>query len=139
MLRKLLTIAALGCAMLLMVGSIYSSHNVMASQDDGFADKGRVLFNKHCAVCHGQDARGNGPAASQLKKQPADLTVIQKRGEKFPTYKIMTMIEGEKVVPAHGTREMPIWGTVFRRTQDELRAEAYIYSLAKYLESIQRF
>jgi hypothetical protein len=31
---------------------------------------------------------------------------------------------------------MPVWGTVFRRTSG-LQKENYVYSLAKYIESIQ--
>lgn len=110
-----------------------------AGQDQGFIEKGRRLFFKHCAPCHGAEATGHGPVAPQLKKQPADLTVVQKRGEKFPIYKVMTFIDGERVVPAHGTREMPIWGRVFRRREGEALARSDIYALAKYIESIQKF
>ena len=49
----------------------------------------------------------------------------------------MTVIEGEKVIPAHGTREMPIWGTIFRRTRGEALMRSDIYALARYIEAIQ--
>ena len=139
MIQKVKTIAALGFSAGLIFCSIAASQNVVAGQDEGFVKKGRQLFTQYCAVCHGPDAKGNGPAAAELKKQPADLTVIQKRGEEFPIYRVMTFIEGEKVVPAHGTREMPIWGTVLRRTKDEMREQGDIYALAKYIESFQRY
>ncbi|MGH7823143.1 MAG: c-type cytochrome [Candidatus Binatia bacterium] len=35
---------------------------------------GRVLYLKHCAECHGQEGRGDGPTAAVLTKRPADLT-----------------------------------------------------------------
>ena len=35
---------------------------------------GATLFPQHCAVCHGPEGRGNGPAAASLPVPPADLT-----------------------------------------------------------------
>ena len=35
--------------------------------------RGRQLFAKNCAVCHGADGRGNGPAAAALPQRPDDL------------------------------------------------------------------
>ncbi|HEY1335517.1 MAG TPA: cytochrome c [Myxococcaceae bacterium] len=35
---------------------------------------GQALFLTHCAVCHGPNGRGDGPAASGLVQRPADLT-----------------------------------------------------------------
>lgn len=138
MIRTVMTIMALGFSAALILSGIPSSQPVLAGQDEGFVEKGRQLFRQNCAACHGVDAKGNGPAAKELRKQPADLTVIQKPGAEFPIYEVLTFIEGEKVVPAHGTREMPIWGTVFRRTKDGLRGQGDIYALAKYVESIQQ-
>lgn len=36
-------------------------------------DRGRALFGSHCAVCHGTEGRGDGPAAGGLLQRPADL------------------------------------------------------------------
>src|SRR4029077_8719707 len=35
---------------------------------------GKEMFNAYCAVCHGKDGKARAPAASALKKAPADLT-----------------------------------------------------------------
>ncbi|MCS6817243.1 MAG: cytochrome c [Blastocatellia bacterium] len=109
----------------------------VASQERSFVEKGRRLYIRHCAACHGMDGKGNGPAADSLKVPPPDLTQLQKAGEAFPIYRVMAVIEGEKVVPAHGTREMPIWGTIFRRTRGEALMRSDIYALARYIEAIQ--
>jgi mono/diheme cytochrome c family protein len=110
---------------------------IAPSQERGFIEKGRRLYVRHCAACHGIDGKGNGPAAASLKTAPTDLTQLQKEGEKFPIYHVMTVIEGEKVVPAHGTREMPIWGTIFRQARGDALMRSDIYALARYIEAIQ--
>jgi putative copper resistance protein D len=35
--------------------------------------RGRALFGEHCALCHGPEGRGDGPAAASLAVKPADL------------------------------------------------------------------
>ncbi len=34
---------------------------------------GEALYRAHCAVCHGSEGRGDGPAAAALRPRPADL------------------------------------------------------------------
>jgi copper transport protein len=34
---------------------------------------GKAVFEQHCAVCHGTDGHGDGPAAARLNPPPADL------------------------------------------------------------------
>jgi mono/diheme cytochrome c family protein len=99
--------------------------------------KGEKLFTRYCATCHGTDATGQGPVAAAMKSGPPDLTAIQVPGGKFPTDRIATVIDGEKAVTAHGTRQMPVWGTILRKTEGDLQKQADIYSLVKYIESIQ--
>src|SRR5689334_9399834 len=76
---------------------------------------GQDLFREYCAVCHGSDAKGTGPAAAALKIKPADLTQInQKSGGKYPEVRIQRVITGDDEVQAHGSRDMPVWGQIFR-------------------------
>ncbi len=101
---------------------------------------GGELFRSYCASCHGTDGTGNGLAAGSLKAAPADLTRISKEG-KFPREKVIAYIDGETSVPAHGSREMPVWGRVLREQRGgpfaSAAARAEIYALTDYLESIQ--
>jgi cytochrome c oxidase cbb3-type subunit 2 len=38
-------------------------------------ERGKQLFTKHCAGCHGDDGRGNGIGAAHLMPRPRDFTV----------------------------------------------------------------
>lgn len=102
---------------------------------------GKEMFTSYCAVCHGKDGKGDGPAASALKTQPADLTMLSKNaGGKFPAMKISSAIRGDSNVSAHGTKDMPIWGTIFREMSQGRDAEVQqrISNLTKYVESLQQ-
>jgi mono/diheme cytochrome c family protein len=84
-----------------------------AAQAEEF-DIGKREFQSSCASCHGTDAKGKGPVSEQLRVPPADLTVLAKGNNGvFPTNTVYETIDGLKTVPAHGTREMPIWGERF--------------------------
>ena len=41
---------------------------------DAEAPLGTRLYARHCAVCHGPDGRGNGPAAPSMFPRPRDFT-----------------------------------------------------------------
>jgi mono/diheme cytochrome c family protein len=104
------------------------------------AQKGDDLFREFCAVCHGADAKGNGPAASALKTRPSDLTQISSHnGNKFPTLHVHRIISGEDVVIAHGNRDMPTWGDMFKSVSaDSTFADLRVRALVDYLQKIQK-
>ena len=84
-----------------------------AAQAEDF-DIGKSEFQSSCASCHGTDAKGKGPISDQLKIPPSDLTMLAKNNNGvFPTNAVYETIYGLKTIPAHGTREMPIWGERF--------------------------
>jgi mono/diheme cytochrome c family protein len=101
--------------------------------------QGRELFRQYCVRCHGVRGTGDGPDAPTLKQKPADLTLISKthNGE-FPRFVVMKFITGDTAVAAHGTREMPIWGEVFRKKEGPAGEWAKVLALTDYIESIQR-
>ena len=79
---------------------------------------GEELYLTYCASCHGRDGRGNGPVAEVLEREPTDLTRLAARG-KFAEGNLIEVIDGRRVVPAHGTRQMPVWGAIFESELEE--------------------
>jgi mono/diheme cytochrome c family protein len=104
------------------------------------AASGAEMFKSYCAVCHGADARGNGPAVAALKKAPSDLTLLTKNsGGKFPELRVYNVIQGEVGVIAHGSKDMPVWGEVFRdMRRGDADTKLRLRNLTKYIETIQR-
>ena len=99
---------------------------------------GKTMFHEYCAVCHGEDGKGNGPAADALKKAPADLTqVARKNGGTFPELKVQRTITGADDVAAHGNRAMPVWGPIFRSFGAEGGEMLRVNALMKYVEGLQ--
>jgi len=111
---------------------------VVKAQPSQDLDRGKKLYETNCASCHGKDARGGGPVAPALKSKPTDLTQIAKHNEgKFDEIHVVAFVDGEKTVSAHGTREMPVWGTRFRRTKGSIESSLDVYALMRYIESLQ--
>ena len=100
---------------------------------------GKAMFTEYCAACHGTDGKGNGPAATALKKAPADLTLLSAHnGGKFPDVRVSRYIQGDDAVLAHGSRDMPVWGDVFKSmNRDPLTAVQRVSNLTDYVKSIQ--
>jgi mono/diheme cytochrome c family protein len=101
---------------------------------------GKEMFRTYCAACHGADAKGDGPASAALKHQSPDLTGLAKRNSgKFPELRVYGAIHGDIRVTAHGTKDMPTWGTVFREMDgaDAAAVQLRIRNLTKYIESLQ--
>lgn len=101
------------------------------------ASDAMAMFDSYCAVCHGKGGKGNGPAASALAKVPADLTRISARnGGKFPDVRVRRYIEGLDEVAAHGSRDMPMWGSLFNSLSRDT-AQLRIAALADYIKGMQ--
>jgi mono/diheme cytochrome c family protein len=101
--------------------------------------KGPDLFRAYCAPCHGLSGKGDGPAAQALKEKIPDLTLLAKNhGGQFPAAGVLEVIAGDKVMASHGSREMPIWGPIFHRVEEDTDfGNVRLHNLVKYLESIQ--
>jgi mono/diheme cytochrome c family protein len=103
---------------------------------------GRLSYRTHCAGCHGDEGRGDGPLRSAHKVQPSDLTRLSLAHQgRFPRQETYYVIEGRREVLGHGPASMPVWGATFQeRGSDrpqEPEVKEKILDLLAYLESIQ--
>jgi mono/diheme cytochrome c family protein len=101
---------------------------------------GSVLFTTYCATCHGERAKGDGPLAANLRKPPADLTLLARRnGGIFSAEMVARIIDGRKPLSGHGGGDMPVWGDAFGRTADGADTTPdKIAALVDYLRSVQQ-
>jgi mono/diheme cytochrome c family protein len=63
--RKAIVLTTAG--LFLMIGLLAKVDAVLASA------QGQQIFNEHCAMCHGKDGKGNGPASSAYHPPPKDF------------------------------------------------------------------
>mgnify|MGYP001828122462 CR=1 FL=1 len=108
---------------------------------------GRALYSEHCAACHGDTGRGDGPLAADLDTPPPDLTGIAVRNSgTFPAAQVMSEIDGYTRV-REGRITMPEFGIdlqsgdlVLYDTGDgrQTPTPARLVALAEYLRTIQR-
>jgi mono/diheme cytochrome c family protein len=104
--------------------------------------EGKDNYMAYCAVCHGKDAKGGGPAAAAMKLPVPDLTTLAGRnGGKFNYFAVEDIIRGTGKDPtkAHGTEDMPVWGPVFTAAiSDTASRTLRIKNLVTYIQSIQQ-
>lgn len=90
----------------------------------GNPQNGKILFEKHCANCHGEKGDGDGPDTQFLMVQPANFHSLESRSK--TDEELMTVITyGAVFSPMHG------WSTRLTETErwDVLR---YIRLLAPF-------
>ena len=75
--------------------------------------RGAEVFATHCAVCHGSEARGDGPMARVLLVTPPDLRgLARQNGGTFPATWVAYRIDGRSPIVSHGG-DMPLFGRLF--------------------------
>lgn len=100
---------------------------------------GSELYRYYCSNCHGLDAKGR-PATTATKEAAPDLTVLAAHnGGRFPRDSVRALIaKGPQKGIAHGTSDMPVWGTIFKAfDKNDTLVEVRIENLLTYLESLQ--
>lgn len=99
----------------------------------------KEMYTEYCAVCHGVDAKGNGPAASEFKYAPTDLTQLaRKNNGKYPDDKVYATLKFGTNAPAHGTLQMPIWVDLFHSVDgSDMSSQLRMHNLTEYIRGIQ--
>jgi mono/diheme cytochrome c family protein len=132
------------CAVLILLASLPTvgrTQDKKAAQLPGSNPvSGSQLYKRYCAVCHGNDLKGNGPISPEFKNPPSDLTTLAQRHEgKFPDEYVQDVLRNGVKKPAHGSTEMPIWGPLFASipgTDPEL-VSIRILNLTNHIKSVQ--
>ena len=79
-----------------------------------------------------------------LRTPPTDLTLLAMHNDGvFPREAVVAVITGERSLPAHGTREMPVWSIRFEPTSGatgvaSVVAQRRIDAIIVELEALQR-
>jgi mono/diheme cytochrome c family protein len=139
--RSMIAVLALVVSSALLAG---------VAEAQGRIDIGKREYDGNCASCHGVSGRGDGPMARHLVTPPSDLTQLRRRnGGVFPTQRIAEAIDGRALneIGPHGSREMPVWGDVYRargaqagaaEIDEEWYARGRLLALLDYLSRIQQ-
>ncbi len=101
--------------------------------------QGSAIFHDHCAVCHGERGRGDGPAAGALTPRPTNLASLTKRTGTFPAAHITAVLKGTDPILAHGGPTMMMWGAIFlaNANGDRAQADVRIGEVVAFIQSIQ--
>ncbi|SHL90368.1 Cytochrome c [Roseovarius litoreus] len=111
---------------------------------------GEFEYQNSCAACHGMSGKGDGPVTDFLSGAVVpDLTMLQENnGGVFPVAAVFATIDGSETASAHGTRDMPIWGSRLRArassdpdfspSDAEAFSQARILALIEYISSLQK-
>lgn len=95
------------------------------------------MYQAYCASCHGLDGKGT---ATALKTRPTDLTLVVKNHNGAYVY---DAILGDVAVPAHGNKDMPVWGDLFYslskgKPNDRVEIQQRASNITTYIESLAR-
>lgn len=132
----------------LLVAACFGFASIASAQQVGVFQvrdlSGQELFERFCASCHGDEARGDGPVAPSLSAPVPDLTrIAQRNGGAFPAAAVQQFIDGRMDVIAHGPRTMPVWGyELWWESGADRAAEVdtreLLERLVEYLSGLQR-
>jgi mono/diheme cytochrome c family protein len=90
---------------------------------DEARERGRLLFEQKCVLCHGPRADGNGVRSRGLSGKPADFNNPSWRARTTPRSVFEVLSEGKR-----GT-SMPAWPTL--STDQKWDVVAYVLSVAE--------
>lgn len=130
------------CALLGWIAAISSAQETQerkAAATTSSPPSGEELYKQHCAVCHGNNLKGNGPFPSPYRVPPDLTTLARRHVGKFPEAYVEKVLRNGVTLPAHGPAEMPVWGAKFAVTNrlDTAQVAARIKNLTNYIKSLQ--
>lgn len=104
----------------------FQSNPVPDTQEN--IDAGRQLFQANCAICHGPQALGNGPAAFTLQPRPFNL---QLHVPLHPTGEVFYWIRNG--VPGTG---MPAWKDAKNEDGSPKLTEQQTWQIIRYIDAL---
>ena len=60
-------------------------------------------YAKHCAMCHGEEGKGDGPAAAAMDPSPTDLTDAEKMGALSDEALLEVLSNGKGTMPGYAS------------------------------------
>ncbi len=116
-------------AAVLLMGSVPCATRLLAAQD---TTRGRAVYDKWCADCHGDGGAGDGPAAAYMLPRPRDFTLA--------LYQIRTTASGQLPTDADLRRAIDegLPGTAMPGWRDRL-SEAERRDVMAYLKTFSAF
>jgi mono/diheme cytochrome c family protein len=100
-------------------------------------DTGARLYLNHCAACHGDDGEGTGPVAASMRVTVPNLrSLAQRNGGVYPADAVAAYVDGRTEKAAHGDRQMPIWGDVFKGVDQDAPEQTVRRRIAAVVEFI---
>ena len=104
---------------------------------------GQEMYDQLCAVCHGADGKGHGPAAQALANPVPDLTQLETGVKgKYSSAQLKHVIAGRSRTVHKDIVGMPLWEVEFQyvRTRNGQPGTSYarakVHSLAEYVEGL---
>jgi mono/diheme cytochrome c family protein len=87
---------------------------------------GQTIFQANCAMCHGPEGNGDGPAAEALDPKPASLTDTAMMQDLSDGYLYWRISEGGQMEPLNSA--MPAW--------KEALSEQEIWQIISYVRTL---
>ena len=138
--RKVIMLCAVAVSVASFAAGAAAQENKPAHLPGSNPVSGLQLYKRYCAVCRGNDLKGNGPISPEFKNGPSDLTTLAQRHDgKFPDAYVEDVLRNGVQKPAHDNTEMPIWGPLFAtiRGTDPALVNIRIVNLTNYIKSMQ--
>ena len=142
LLQKLLIFSVLLIAAGTVAAEVVIKQVPMTSKDIVGLD-GQGMYDQLCAVCHGVDGKGDGPANPALDRPAPDLTQLSADGRPGYTHaELESVIAGRDRTVHKDMVGMPLWETEFQYVRSwngrprTSYARVKVHTLAEYVEGM---